>query len=102
MNKAEELLAQVLKKEKEECKACKIILWVLAIIGIVAAVAGIAYAVYRFVNRDYLEDFEDEFEDDFDEMLNVKSCNLSWIVLFPYNRISFSPKITLVCLGLIF
>ena len=35
MNRAEELLAQVLKKEKEECKACKIILWVLAIIGII-------------------------------------------------------------------
>ena len=37
MTRAEELLAQVLKKDKEECKVCKIILWVLAIIGIIAA-----------------------------------------------------------------
>ena len=66
MNRAEELLAQVLKKEKEECKACKIILWVLAVVGIIAAVAGIAYAVYRFVKPDYLEDYEDDIDDEFD------------------------------------
>ena len=42
MSRAEELLAQVLKKEKDECKACKVILWVLAFIGniIVAGVLG--------------------------------------------------------------
>ena len=66
MTRAEELLAQVLKKEKEECKACKIILWVLAVVGIIAAVAGIAYAVYRFVKPDYLEDYEDDIDDEFD------------------------------------
>jgi hypothetical protein len=36
---------------------------VLAIIGAVAAVAAIAYAVYRYMNPDYLEDFEDDFDD---------------------------------------
>ena len=36
---------------------------VLAIIGAVAAIAAIAYAVYRYMNPDYLEDFEDDFDD---------------------------------------
>lgn len=36
---------------------------VLAIIGAVAAVAAIAYAVYRYMNPDYLEDFDDDFDD---------------------------------------
>lgn len=36
---------------------------VLAIIGAIAAVAVIAYAVYRYMNPDYLEDFEDDFDD---------------------------------------
>ena len=35
----------------------------LAIIGAVAAVAAIAYAVYRYMNPDYLEDFDDDFDD---------------------------------------
>ena len=36
---------------------------VLAIIGAVAAVAAIAYAVYKYMNPDYLEDFDDDFDD---------------------------------------
>ena len=69
MNKIDELLALLQKKEKEEetCKCKNTILWILAIVGAVAAVAGIAYAVYRFFTPDYLEDFEDDFEDDLDE-----------------------------------
>ena len=59
MTRAEELLAQVLKKEKEECKACKILLWVLAVVGIIAAVAAIAYAVYRFVKPECLEEMKE-------------------------------------------
>jgi hypothetical protein len=39
------------------------IMCVLAIIGAVAAVAAIAYAVYRYMNPDYLEDFDDDFDD---------------------------------------
>ncbi len=53
----------VVKKDKDESN---VLVWVLAIIGVIVVVAGIAYAVYRFVNRDYLEDFEDEFEDEED------------------------------------
>jgi hypothetical protein len=39
------------------------VICVLAIIGAVAAVAAIAYAVYRYMNPDYLEDFDDDFDD---------------------------------------
>ena len=52
--------------KKEEEKECKKVLWVLAIIGAIASVAAIAYAVYRYLNPRYLEDFDDEFEDDFE------------------------------------
>ena len=65
MNKIEDLLASLNKKEEEKQKNA--ILWALAIIGAVAAVAGIAYAVYRFFAPDYLEDFEEDFDEDFDD-----------------------------------
>lgn len=65
MNRIEDLLALIQKKEEEKHKNA--ILWVLAVIGAVTAVAGIAYAVYRYLTPDYLEDFEDDFEDDFDD-----------------------------------
>ncbi len=65
MNRVEELLAALNKKEEEKQK--NTLLWVLAIIGAVAAVAGIAFAVYRFLAPNYLEDFEDDFDDDFDD-----------------------------------
>ena len=68
MNKLDELLALIKKREEiEEQKPKKVILWVLAISGCFAAVAAIAYAVYRFFTPDYLEEFEDEFDDDFDD-----------------------------------
>ena len=65
MNRVEELLAALNKKEEE--KRQNTLLWGLAIIGAVAAIAGIAYAVYRFLAPNYLEDFEDDFDDDFDD-----------------------------------
>jgi len=65
MNKIEELLAALKKKEDDKQK--NTVLWVLAIIGAVAAVAGIAYAVYRFFAPDYLEDFEEDFDDYFED-----------------------------------
>ena len=65
MNKLEELVAALKKKEDEKQKNTD--LWVLAVIGAVAAVAGIAFAVYRFFTPDYLEDFEEDFDDDFDD-----------------------------------
>ena len=68
MNKLEELVAALKKKEDEKQK--NTVLWVLAVIGAVAAVAGIAFAVYRFFTPDYLEDFEEDFDDDFDDYLS--------------------------------
>ena len=65
MNKLEELVAALKKKEDEKQK--NTVLWVLAVIGAVAAVAGIAFAVYRFFTPDYLEDFEEDFDNDFDD-----------------------------------
>lgn len=65
MNKLEDLLTSLNKKEDEKQKNA--VLWALAIIGAVAAVAGIAYAVYRFFAPDYLEDFDDDFDDYFED-----------------------------------
>ena len=65
MDKLEELLSLLKKKEDEKQKNTDI--WVLAIIGAVAAVEGIAFAVYRFFAPDYLEDFEEDFDDDYDD-----------------------------------
>jgi len=71
-NKINELLSAmklgdlVHKKEPESNKK-NILLWILAVIGAVATVAGIAYAVYRYMNPDYLEDFDDDFDDYEDE-----------------------------------
>ena len=67
MNKIDELVDILKKRECDDDKSKNAILWVLAIIGGVAAVAGIAYAVYRLVTPDYLDDFEDDFDDDFDD-----------------------------------
>ena len=50
------------KKELEEKNKNGII------IGAVAAVAAIAYAVFRHLERDYLDDFDaDDFGDNFDD-----------------------------------
>ena len=75
MNKWEDFLAALQKREEEEKK--NTVVWALAIIGAVAAVAAIAYAVYRYFTPDYLEDFEDDFEDDFDNYFDVEDENES-------------------------
>ncbi len=62
--KLNELLGK--KEEPKKCH-CHAVVCVLAVIGVIAAVAAIAYAVYRYLNRDYLEDFEEDFEDEFEE-----------------------------------
>lgn len=59
-------------EEEKGCDVKKTIIWVLAIIGAVAAVAGIAYAVYRYFEPDYLEDFDDEFDDFDDDIYDEK------------------------------
>lgn len=59
-------LAELLGKKAEPEKKTNPVVWVLAIIGAVAAIAAIAYAVYRYLNPEYFEDFdfdEEEFED---------------------------------------
>ena len=68
-NKLEELMNtakinELLHKKELEEKNKNGIIIALAIIGAVAAVAAIAYAVFRHLERDYLDDFEDDFDDD--------------------------------------
>ena len=65
VNKIEELIAALKKKEVEEQK--NTVLWVLAIIGAVAAVVGIAFAVYRYFTPDSLEDFDSDLDNDFED-----------------------------------
>ncbi len=71
MSKLENLLDKGKLNEllckKEEKKKCNVVVCVLAVVGAVVAIAGIAYAVYRYMNPDYLDDFEDDFEDDEDD-----------------------------------
>lgn len=80
MKKIDELIASNAKlaellgrKEEEPEKKCgRVIVWVLAIIGAVAAIAAIAYAVYRYMNPEYLDDFDfddfdEEYEDDYED-----------------------------------
>ena len=76
-NKLEELMNtakinELLHKKELEEKNKNGIIIALAIIGAVAAVATIAYAVFRHLERDYLDDFDaydfgDNFDDDFIE-----------------------------------
>ncbi|CRZ33832.1 hypothetical protein DFR55_10392 [Herbinix hemicellulosilytica] len=72
-NKLDEFLSAIkigeLMHRKPEKKRNPIIC-ILAVIGAIAAVAAIAYAVYRYLNPNYLDDFDDDFdeyEDDFDD-----------------------------------
>ena len=56
-------LGELIHRKDNMEKKRHMIICVLAIIGAVAAVAAIAYAVYRYMNPDYLEDFDDDFDD---------------------------------------
>jgi flagellar basal body-associated protein FliL len=56
-------LGELVHRKDPMEKKRHIIICILAIIGAVAAVAAIAYAVYRYMNPDYLEDFDDDFDD---------------------------------------
>lgn len=72
-NKLEELMNtakinELLHKKELEEKNKNGIIIALAIIGAVASVAAIAYAVFRHLERDYLDDFDaDDFGDNFDD-----------------------------------
>lgn len=66
MNKAN--LTELIHKKEVEEKHKNSVVFILAIIGAVAAVAGIAFAVYKFLQPDYLDDSDyDDFDDDFDD-----------------------------------
>lgn len=72
-NKLDELLnainlGELMHKKDAMEKKRHTCMCVLAIIGAVAAVAAIAYAVYRYMNPDYLEDFDDDFDDYEDDL----------------------------------
>ncbi|MDF2842274.1 MAG: hypothetical protein K0R00_700 [Herbinix sp.] len=56
-------LGELIHRKDNMEKKRHMIICVLAILGAVAAVAAIAYAVYRYMNPDYLEDFDDDFDD---------------------------------------
>lgn len=56
-------LGEIMHKKDPAEKKKHTLICVLAIIGAVAAIAGIAYAVYRYMNPDYLEDFDDDFDE---------------------------------------
>ncbi|HHX12336.1 MAG TPA: DUF4366 domain-containing protein [Clostridiales bacterium] len=73
-------LGELVHKKEPMMKKKNTLVMILAIIGAVAAVAGIAYAVYRYMNPDYLDDFDDDFddyEDDFDFDDDLDEINLS-------------------------
>lgn len=56
-------LGELVHRKDPMEKRRHVIMCVLAMIGAAAAVAAIAYAVYRYMNPDYLEDFDDDFDD---------------------------------------
>lgn len=62
-------LAELLGKKAEPEKKTHPVVWILAIIGAVAAIAAIAYAVFRYLNPEYFDDFdfEDDYEEDFED-----------------------------------
>ncbi|MDD6036427.1 MAG: DUF4366 domain-containing protein [Lachnospiraceae bacterium] len=60
-------LAELLHLKKEEPEKKNTALYVFAIIGAVAAIAAIAYAVYRYLNPVYIEDYEPE--DEYEELM---------------------------------
>lgn len=60
-------LGELVHKKEPMMKKKNTLVMILAIIGAIAAIAGIAYAVYRYMNPDYLDDFDDDFDDYEDE-----------------------------------
>ena len=72
MNKIDELLTALQKREEEKEKPKNMVLWVLAVIGAVTAIAAIAYAVYRYFTPEYLEDFEEDFDFYMDEETDIE------------------------------
>lgn len=72
-------IGELMHKKNPMEKKRHTLVCVLAIIGAIAAVAAIAYAVYRYMNPDYLEDFDDDFEEyeDDDDILEPELDNVT-------------------------
>jgi hypothetical protein len=51
------------KKGPSEENGKHTVMCILSLIGAAAIIATIAYAIYRYMNPDYLDDFDDDFED---------------------------------------
>jgi len=56
-------LGDLIHRRKAADQKKNTMICILAIIGIISLIASIAYAVYRYMGRDYLEDFDDDFDD---------------------------------------
>ncbi len=56
-------LGELIHRKAPEERRRNTLLIILAIVGGVAAIAAIAYAVYRYMNPDYMNDFDDEFDE---------------------------------------
>ena len=65
-------LAELLGKKAVPEKKTHPVVWILAIVGAVAAIAAIAYAVYRYLNPEYFEDFD--FDDEELEILEEEDA----------------------------
>ena len=69
--KAKDVLANMKLREiaddRKTKKRVNVVLTVFAIIGLVLAIAGIVYAVYKYLNPEYLDDYSEDFEKDLDE-----------------------------------
>ena len=82
-NKIDELISMVksgelVHRRDSKEKGRHMIMCALAIIGAIAAMAAVAYAVYRYMNPDYLDDFDDDFddyEDDSDDLTGEEQAS---------------------------
>ncbi|TCK92555.1 hypothetical protein EDC19_1699 [Natranaerovirga hydrolytica] len=66
MNQFNDFLSKFSRNQEAE-KRNKIFMWIGISITAVAVIAGIAYAVYRYLNPTYLEDFDEDFDLDYDD-----------------------------------
>lgn len=61
-------LSEFLKRQEKAEEKKKNVVCIFAVVGVIVLIAAIAFAVYKYLNRDYFEDFEDDFEEeDFDD-----------------------------------
>lgn len=69
MDKIESLISatklnEFLKRQEKAEEKKDNLVCILAAVGVVLLIAAIAFAIYKYLNRDYFEDFDDDFEDE--------------------------------------